>query len=118
MRSSSRSMIALSRVMPSSYDVAGRLAGAFSMPWTAGDVIVHEAGGLHERVHDGRPDEPESALLQILAQRARLVAFGGKVFTPFNVIIYGLPADEMPDIRIEGSELFLDFLECLRVAHG
>jgi hypothetical protein len=39
---------------------------------TAFDVVVHDAGGLHERVDRRRADETEAAPLELLRQRRRL----------------------------------------------
>jgi hypothetical protein len=40
-----------------------------SISKTADEVVVHHADRLHVRIHDGRTDEAESALLEILAER-------------------------------------------------
>ena len=44
--------------------VAGR-SGA--LLWAALEVVVDDARGLEERVHDGRTDEAEAAPLEVLA---------------------------------------------------
>jgi hypothetical protein len=42
---------------------------SLSISEAADEVVVHHADRLHVRIHDGRTDEAESALLEILAER-------------------------------------------------
>src|SRR5262245_31103171 len=50
-------------------------------------VVVDDADRLHERVADGRTDEPEAALQEVLAHRARIL--------------------EAPDVGVEAAEFLL-----------
>src|SRR5205807_8655228 len=43
------------------------------------DVVVHHAHRLHERVADGGADEPEPALLEVLARGLRCGSLRGKI---------------------------------------
>ena len=49
-----------------------RPVGAVTAAEAAGDVVVGEAGGLHERVDRGGADETEAAPLQVFAERGGL----------------------------------------------
>src|SRR5512143_158475 len=58
-------------------------------------VVIEHARRFHERLDDGRPDEPEPALPQIRGERLRLT--------------------EPPRVGVEGAVLVLHFEERLRV---
>src|SRR5436190_17492744 len=81
-------------------------------------MVVHHADRLHVRIHDGRTDEAESAVLEILAER---VGFGGgRRNLPHRLpsIQTGPSIDEPPAISVETSELVLDREKRPRVAHS
>lgn len=73
---------------------------------TAAQVVVDESHRLHERVHGGRPDEPEAAGLEITGERARFHGRGrDRGATP------GRGSGgwrEAPHVRGEGAQLLLD----------
>ena len=76
------------------------------------DVVVGEAGRLHERVDGRRADEPEAAALEVLRQRLRLV---GRRREPGErrVVAHDRRAvDERPHVVVEAAEL------ALHVEHG
>ena len=62
-----------------------------------GRVVVHEAAGLHERVTDRRPDEPEAAALELLRHRLRLVGLGRYLGERAPPVDLRLTADERPE---------------------
>jgi hypothetical protein len=73
-------------------------------------VVVHETDRLHERVAGRRPDERELSLLEILAHHLaeRLAAVLRSVDDRRAV-------DELPDVRVEGTELPPDVQDRLGV---
>src|SRR5208283_4507460 len=85
---------------------------------TPHDMIVHQSRCLHESIHDGRADEAESSLLQILAQRARFFRFGWEILAVSYTVVERLAADETPDVLVERTKLFLNLQKSLRIAHG
>src|SRR5207245_2077931 len=52
-------------------------AAELGVPETGHEVVVHHPDRLHERVTDGRPDEPEAPLRESGAHRVRFPAPGG-----------------------------------------
>jgi len=48
-------------------DLSAPMSPERSAERASGEVVVDQAAGLHERIDDGRADEPEAAPLQILA---------------------------------------------------
>src|SRR5439155_27092631 len=81
------------------------------------DVIVHHTDGLHEGVADGRADEAEAALGQVLAHRVGLLRRRGDLLHRRKAIHDRLAADEGPDIGVESAELLLHGEECLGVGN-
>ncbi len=78
-------------------------------------VIIHHADCLHEGIADGGSDELESAPLKVFTHR---VGFGGarrqlSQRAPF--VHAGFASDELPDVAIERTKLFLDAKERFRV---
>ncbi len=59
----------------STISLGGRKQFAFWIEIAGGQVIVHKAGGLHERIDDGSANETEAALAQIFAEG---VGFGSR----------------------------------------
>jgi len=70
-------------------------------------VIVHHPGGLHVRITNGRADEIESALLQVLAHRVRDARSGRDVFHRARVVDDRAALHETPDVTVEAAEFFL-----------
>src|SRR5436190_19657990 len=70
------------------------------------DVVVHEPGGLHERVTDGRSHEAKSASLQILAHRARLRCLRRHLPEGAPPVPFRPAFDEAPEVGIQGSVFF------------
>src|SRR6267143_3262628 len=98
-------------------EVSGLLA-QFRVAETRNQVIVDHARGLHEGVANGRADEAETALLQIFAED---VGFGGlcrEAFVGFPGVLFGLTADEAPNVSVKRAEFFLNFQEGAGVADG
>src|SRR3954447_25768479 len=81
-------------------------AGLWSslLPEAVRRVIIHHADRLHEGIADGRADELEAALEEILAQRVRLRGFCRHC--PAGVDARRA-ADEAPHISVEAAELLL-----------
>src|SRR5688572_19743474 len=85
---------------------------------TGCQVVVHHAHALHIRVHDGRADELETALLQILAERVRFLGRRADVAVLLVRVLDDLPADETPDVAVERAELLAELQELPRVHDG
>src|SRR5262249_59434226 len=64
-------------------------------------VIVHHAGGLHERVADRRSHEAKSAPHEIARHRLRLRGLRRHVARPAPAVLEGRASDEGPQIAIE-----------------
>src|SRR3990170_1310738 len=71
-------------------------------------VVVHEADGLHERVAHRRPDEPETALLQILRERMRELRLRRQLGKRAPAADDRLSVDEAPEICVEAAAVCLD----------
>src|SRR4051812_11824298 len=78
-------------------------------------MVVDHAHRLHIRVADGRADELEAPLEEVLAERVRLGGLGGH---PIVAIDPRSSVDESPDISIEAAELLLHREEGLRIRYG
>src|SRR5438445_7660045 len=72
----------------------GELSPSVTRPF----VIVPDPYGLHERLDDGRPYEPEPAFLQVLGEKVLVV--------------------ELPGVRVERAELLAQDKQRLRVPNG
>jgi hypothetical protein len=70
------------------------------MPEAFHQVIVNHAGGLHERVTDGRSDKAEATLREVLAQGVRLRRASGHVFQAAPVVLAGAADDELPYVPL------------------
>jgi hypothetical protein len=79
-----------------------------SMTVTAHQVIVHQARGLHERITDGRPNEAEPSLQQILAQGDRKRGFCRYLFVRFPTVLDWFAPYKIPHVRVKAPVLFLD----------
>ena len=75
-------------------------------------VVVDLAGGLHVGVDDDGAHELESSGAEVLGQGHGLGGLGGHLLV---VSAQGLVARELPDVAVEGAELFLDLQEALGV---
>src|SRR3989441_9190389 len=80
------------------------MALRMSLAEAVGTVIVNHADRLHVRIADGRADELEAALEQILAQRIGLRRLHRDLVAAINP---RPAADEAPDVGVEAAELFL-----------
>jgi hypothetical protein len=80
-------------------------------------VIVDHAGGLHEGVADGGPDESEAAVFEVFAHLVRFGCACGQSARSCPFVFLRLPADELPNVLVECAELFLYGQECLRVGN-
>ena len=88
------------------------------MPETINGVIVRHAARLHKCVANGRAHELEAAFFQIFAQGVGLRCSGRNLLMCLPEILEWRAADELPQVVIETSELFLHFEKGLRVGHG
>src|SRR2546425_1733136 len=70
-------------------------------------VVVHQAGGLHERVADGRSHEAEPPLLESLVHRIRLGGLRGDLPQGRPPVPNGLSPDEAPHVVVEAAVLLL-----------
>src|SRR6516162_2599603 len=59
-------------------------------------MIVDHADGLHEGIDNGRPNELEAALGQLLRHRARNGGLGWNLPDGFEAVDLRLPAEEIP----------------------
>src|SRR5712671_3981044 len=80
-------------------------------------VVVDQPSSLHERVTDGRAEKIEAALLQILAHRVRFRSPRRNSFPQPPGVHSRFPADKLPDVAIEPSELLLHLEKCLGVLY-
>src|ERR1700689_415718 len=81
-------------------------------------MIVDHAGSLHKCVANCGADKLEAAFCEVLAHRIGLLRASRQLFVPPQAILPRLAADELPDVAIESTELFLHCEERLRVLHG
>src|SRR2546425_7080253 len=89
------------------------MALRMSLAEAVGTVIVNHADRLHVRIADGRADELEAALQQILAQRIGLRRLRRHLVAAID---QRLSVHKAPDISVEAAELFLHREEGLGVA--
>ncbi len=68
-------------------------------------MVVHQAGGLHERVANGWTDEPKAAPKQIGAQCPRLVAERGQCARAATPIVDWCICDETPNVRCKTTSI-------------
>ena len=78
-------------------------------------MIVDHAGGLHQRVADGRADELESALNQVAAHGVGFGCAGWHLSHSSPTILLRLVADKTPEVSVETAELFPDREKRLRI---
>ena len=80
-----------------------------------GEVVVDEAGGLHEGVANGGADEAKSALEQFLAEFDGEIGLCREMFVTGPAILDRSAAHEVPDELVEGAKFFLHLEESLGV---
>jgi len=97
---------------------ASRRAQEFRVAEAGGEVVVDEAGSLHESVADGGTDETKAALQKLFAELAREIGFGGDLLHAGYVILNGRTTDKIPDELVEGAEFPLHPQEGLGVRDG
>src|SRR5215217_7747918 len=76
-------------------------------PEAACNMVVDEAGALHEGVADSRADEGEAASLQVAREGNGLRGRGGDVRERLWSADYRYAIDERPDVRRERAGFFL-----------
>src|SRR5438105_8696271 len=81
-------------------------------------VVVHQADGLHEGVADRRPHEAKAALLQVLAESARLRRLGRELADGSPRADDRLTVHEAPEVSVEASEFGAQLQHTLRVVDG
>jgi hypothetical protein len=74
-------------------------------------MIVYHANGLNKGVTDCCPNEREPSFLQILAHGFRLRGTGGNIHRLFPRILDSPSMNELPDVMVKASELFLHLQE-------
>src|ERR1700694_4274622 len=80
-------------------------------------MVIHQSGGLHEGVADGRADEVEAALFQILAHRVRFRSARRNSLPQPPRVHSRFAPDKLPDVAVERAELLLDLEKCLGVLY-
>ncbi len=100
-----------------SHALAAPLA-ALAVAEAADEVVVDEPRRLHVRVDDRRADELETARFQILAERIRFLARRRHVAVLAPLVHDRRAVHELPHVRVEAAELFLDSKERTRVGDG
>src|SRR5919197_320301 len=88
------------------------------MTEAARHVVVDHADGLHERVADGRTDEPEAARLEVLAHGPGLRRLGGDIGERPPAVLDRPTLDEPPQVRIESSQFPSDLQAGPGVGYG
>jgi len=75
------------------------------------EVVVDQAGGLHEGVDDGGADEAKATLSQVFAEGGGQRSDGGNLAVGVPFVLHGRAADKLPGVGVEAAELLLDFEE-------
>ncbi len=88
-----------------------------SVPKTVEKVIVHHADRLHIRINDGRTDEAESPVLEILTQHVGFERGRRNLPHCLPPVELGSSIHETPAVGVKASELFLNFEKRPGVAH-
>src|SRR6202521_2240165 len=95
----------------------GIQAPNLSISETIDEVIVHHADRLHVRINDGRTDEAESPLFEILAKRVRFTRGSWNLPHCLPPVEFGSSIDEPPAISVKTSQLSLNCKKRTRVAY-
>src|SRR3954467_10436080 len=82
---------------------------------TPNDMVIHHAGGLHERITNRGTDEGESALLERLAHRVRLGSGRGDAVAWLQPVDDRCAAHKLPDEPVETATFLLHGKERFRV---
>ena len=80
---------------------------------TPNDMVVHHAGGLHERITNRGTDEGESALLERLAHRVRLGSGRGDAVAWLQPVDHRRAAHKLPDEPVETATFLVQPLMVL-----
>src|SRR5580704_2629658 len=98
-----------------SVEISCELCPTQSVAKTIERMIVHHAGSLHKGVTDGRANEAEATALQIFAHRVGFRSSRRQAPGCSPIVFLGLAVNELPNVAVESSKLFLHRQECLRV---
>jgi NADH-quinone oxidoreductase subunit M len=93
---------------PRDDDLTNRHSTNLGATKTPHEVIVHQAGRLHQGVADRRPDKRETPALQVLGKRVGNLGTGRHLGEGPPVVAERLPIDEPPDEIVKAADLFLD----------
>jgi len=85
---------------------------------TTHQVIVDQAGGLHQGVDDGGADKAEAAFLQVLAPCRGLWGYGRHLAVGLPLVADRRAANKLPGVGVEGAKFVLHFQKGLRVGNG
>src|SRR6266404_1785041 len=88
-----------------------------SISETVDEVIVHHANRLHVRIDDGRTNEAESPMFEVLAKRVRFTGGSRNLSHCLPPVLFGSSIDEPPAISVKTSELFLNCEKRPRVTY-
>ena len=91
------------------------LLSSASVAKAMASVVVDHAGRLHEGVADGCSHESKTTAFEVFAHRIRFACARGHAPGPDPIVFLRLPANKLPNIAVEGAELFLYREECSRV---
>jgi len=80
-------------------------------------VIVHQSSRLHVGIPDCWPDETESPLLEIFAQRLGFRGRSWNLARSFPASEYGRPSDKPPAVGVKAAELLLDLENRASIPH-
>jgi hypothetical protein len=81
-------------------------------------MIVYHAHCLHECITYCSPNKLETSFLQIFTHGVRLRSAGGNISRLFPRILDGSAINELPDVMVKTSKLFLYLQEHPRVSDG
>lgn len=81
-------------------------------------MIVYHADSLHERIADCCPDELEPSFPQVFAHGVRLGGVARNISQALPFISDRFAVNELPDILVEASKLFLYLKEGPRVRNS
>ena len=90
----------------------------FLVSETTCDMIVYHSNCLHERVANGGPNKFESLFNQIFTHGIRLRGAGGNISHPFPRVLNRSSINELPDVMVKASKLFLYLQEGSGVSDG
>jgi hypothetical protein len=88
------------------------------MPEAGAYMVVDHADSLHEGVADGRADEVEAELFEVLAHGVGFRGAGGELGHGSLAVLTGLPVHVAPEEGVEGTVLVDDVEGAAGVADG